>query len=141
MGVIINDGWLNLVSGSDSFLLAFKQCKADWKVEPSIKHYAGKSHMGYHMGKQYFVWKIKDIIFSSHTDLSNFMQYIDDWENSGPFYLRVIRNSSTNYIEFDGVNTSYTVMVAKGGIKGIEKIAPGDGDVYKIGMLVLEQAG
>ena len=37
----IGSGWLYLSDDSDYMLIYFKQCKWDFKMQPTIRHYAG----------------------------------------------------------------------------------------------------
>ena len=138
----ITDGWLYLHDGSDGFKLYVETITMDWKFNPKISHYAGKTHLFYNLEKEWYEWKCKNIYLTSHTNFSSVMDQLKDWmADSQELTFLTQRNSGGNYIEWDGDNTSYTVAIAKDGLKGAEKISPGDGDVYVIGLLILEQVG
>lgn len=141
MAPLINNGWLKLTDGSDTMLLFFEECKCDWKLSPTIKHYAAKNHLVYNQQKQWYVWKVKNIHLISHSDFSTFMDTLKDWMSDPPFTFSIIRNTGNDEIEWDGDNETYSVSIAKNGLKGAEKNAPQDGDFYKVGMVVFEQAG
>lgn len=139
--VVDEGGYLELTDGTNTMLVPYEELKVDEISNPTFKHYAGKNHMFYDLRKTWLVFKVKGIHFTSHTNFSSFQDYIKDWQAAGAFTLKVRRNSTPNYAEWDGDNTSYTVAVAKNGKKGSEHISPADGDIWKISMLVFEQAG
>lgn len=141
MADIITGGYMEISDGSDTIYAMFVQLKVDIKISPTIKHYSGPTNFGYSLLKRHWVFKFTKVLLEDHTDFSNFIDYVLDWQDSAPFTLKVKR-ADASYIEFDGDNTSYTVMVAKDGIRDIEKLSKGDQDgPYQIGMLILEQAG
>lgn len=115
----------------------------DFITNPKIEHFAGEGHLVYNTKKQYFVWKIKGILFTSHTDYSSFMDYIKSWmDNNYSMTMKTVRNTNlTDFVEWDGDNTSYTVSVAKDGIKEVEKMGYENADIWQISLLVLEQSG
>jgi hypothetical protein len=143
MGVIINEGWLVLSKGSDSMLVYFEECKVDWKTNPTSRHYSGPTHLRYTTKKQWYEFKVKNIWLTSHANFSSFIDYITDWHNNTPytFTLKVIRNTSTDYIEWDGDNTEFVVSIKKDGLRDEEKVSPHDGSIYRIGMIIFEQCG
>ena len=141
MAVLINDGYLELTDGSDTMLLFFLECVADFIFKPKIKHYSGPAHLGYSLRKQWLEWTFRNIILETHADFTLFVDTIKDWQRDEPFTLKVKR-SGGSYIEYDGDNTEYTVMVADGGLKQMEKKSPGSQDgPYYIRFVKFIQAG
>jgi hypothetical protein len=141
MAIIINEGWLYLADATNSMLVYFEECKVDWKTNPTSRHYSGGGALRFTNKKQWWEFKVKNIWLTSHTNYSNFIDYLKDWMNTSPYTitLRVIRNTGGSYIEWDGDNTSYTVAVKKDGLRDAQKVSPHDGDIYKIGMLIFEE--
>lgn len=138
----IEEGWLLLHDGTNGFKLFVDVITMDQKTEPKISHYADKTHLYYELGKEWMEWKCKNIYHTSHTNLSAFLDKLKDWRaSSQELTFLTQRTSGGSYTEWDGDNTSYTVCVAKDGLKGVEKISPGDGDVWIIALLILEQIG
>ena len=117
--------------------------KMDFITNPKIEHYAGENHLVYNTKKQWFTWKCKGILFISHSDYSTFMDYIKYWmDNNYSMTMKTVRNTNlTDFVEWDGDNTSYTVSVAKDGIKEVEKKGYENVDVWEIALLCLEQSG
>ncbi len=141
MTVLINNGFLELSDGIDTMLLFFKVCLATFMFKPTIKHYSGDSHIGYSLSKRWLEWKIENLILENHSDFSTFVDTIKDWQAADPFTLKVKR-SAGSYIEFDGDNTSFTVMVQQPGLQQMEKKSPGSQDgPYYIKFIKFEQAG
>jgi len=139
MGVIVNNGWLHLISGSDTLKLFFQKLTWDWKFQPKIKHFASNSHMSYSLGKKLIVMKVKGILFEDESDFEDTLKYIDSWSDSGPFTVKVQKNSDGSFVELDGTNES--ILMMQKDIKNNEHVSPGDQDVWQIGMLILEQGG
>lgn len=141
MATLISNGWLELTNGVDTMLLFFKRCLAIFNFKPTIKHYSGKAHLGYSLEKQWLEWKVENIILEDHSDFSTFVDTIKDWQSDEPFTLKVKR-SSGSYIEWDGDNTSFLVLVAPPGLNQMEKKSPGDQDgPFYIRFVKFEQAG
>jgi hypothetical protein len=140
MTVLITDGWLIIGDGTDSMRLMFEKCKIDWFMEPTIKHYAGGSHVGYTTGKRWLVFKVENIWLTSSSNFDTFTTYITSWQDDGPFDLEIYRDTSSNKITIDG-NTDWDVMIQKNGLKDMQKIGFEDEDIYQIGLLILEEAG
>ncbi len=138
---VVTNGWLWLIdaTATDGLKLFFQKLTWSWKFKPKIKHFAGNSHMGYSLGKKFILIKVKDILFETETELEDTLKYIDDWSDSAPFTCKVQKNSDGSFVELDGTNESITVLQKD--IGNNEHISPGDQDVWKIGMLILEQAG
>ena len=140
----ISQGWLWLYDkdSADGFKLYFKEMEMNEKSNPTIRHYAGKSHLTYNTQKSWYEWIVKDIILTSHTDFSAFQDYTKDWmDDDYYFYMKTQRNSGGSFVEWDGDNTVYTVSIPKDGKKGIKKYSRGDDDIWLIKMLMLEQSG
>ena len=140
MTVIINDGWLKVDDGSDSMRLMFEQCKIDWFLEPTIKHYAGGAHSGYTTGKRWLVFKVINIWFTTHTKFDDFTTYITSFQDDGAFELEIYRNTDSDKLQIDG-NDSWDVMIQKHGIKEMQKYGFENEQIYQIGQLMLEEAG
>ena len=140
MTIVINNGWLELTNGTDTLLLYFETLKVDFAMEPTIEHIEG-SNYGFDLSLAYLVFKVKGIIILTHADLSNCIDYLKDWQQVNPFTLKIKRNTTPNYIEWDGDNTSFTVLM-KTGLREMEKLSMGSIDgPYRIGLVIFEQSG
>lgn len=144
MANLINEGgWLYLGDSSNYVLILFEECKWD-QIEKGakIKHIAGETQYGFTTQVRWLVWKFKNVYILTHANYSTFMTYMKTWQNAGSITLKVIRHSTPSYIAFDGSNTSYTVMIPEGGIRGWQKLSLGDEDgPYRLDMLTLEESG
>lgn len=141
MTTIINQGFLELTDGSNTFLVYFERLYVDLVREPTIEHIEGGVNYGYDLLKQFLKFYVQNVTLTSHSDFSSFVDYITDWQDAGTFTLKVKRDS-THYIEWDGDNTSFTVLLAYPGFQKMEKIAPGDQDtLYQIQTMIFEEAG
>ena len=139
MATIIDDGWVYLTDGTDVIKAQSREVVYDEIWNPEITHYVGGGSYGYDLGMVTRVWKVKGILFDSHTKYDNFVTYLRSWQTSGTITLGIYRNSSSAYWVCDGTNTTYTVLVRS--LQGARKLAPADGDVWEIGMAVFEEAG
>jgi len=139
MGVIVDEGWLWLYSGSDYLKLFFDKCEVDWKLGPKISHYAGEGAMMYDIRKWWLIFKCFDVWGTSHTNFALIQEYLRSWQSSGTFSLKVVKDDGDNGIKFDGTNEIYTVAIPKDGEKGMSKISRGTQEYFKIKMLILEQ--
>ena len=138
---MINNGWLELTNGTDTLLLYFESLKVDFAVDPTIEHIEGTFNYGFDLSIAYLVFKIKGIILENHADLSNCIDYLKDWQQAAPFTLKIRRNTTPNYIEWDGDNTSFTVLM-KTGLREMEKLSRGSIDgPYRIGLAIFESSG
>lgn len=138
----VHNGWLWINDGSDHLKVYFQVCKGKVIDEPlMLEHYEGGFNFGIGGGKKYLVLLVQNILIPSHADYEIFMANLLSWqEDDDGFTVEVIRDSSNNKIAWDGTNTAYTMML-KSDVDAIEKKAPGDGDVYVIGKLLLEESG
>jgi len=108
-------------------------------MEPLMhEHLEGGVNYSVPGGAEYLVFEAQNIHLTSHTDFSSCIDYLKDWQAAGTFTLKVIRDTSTNHAEWDGDNTSFTVVL-KSRIKGMEKMAPGDDDNWMINSLLFEE--
>lgn len=141
MTIIINNGWLELTNGTDTLLLYFQELKVDFPMEPTIEHIEGSFNYGFDLSLAYLVFKVKGIIILTHADLTNCIDHLKDWQQANPFTLKIKRNTTPDYIEWDGDNTSFTVLM-KTGLREMEKLSRGSIDgPYRIGLVIFEQAG
>lgn len=141
----LGSGYLVLSDGSDTLNLACEEIEVDYKFEPEISHYeanpkSSTNSLGWHLGKEWLEFKAKGIYWESHSDFSQCIDYLQAWQNAGTFTLRVKRDGS-NYTEWDGDNTTFTVLM-KTGIKKMkaESITLFE-DVWVLGMIDFEEAG
>ena len=140
MGVIINQGWLWLYSGSDYLKLYFDECKVDWKLSPKISHYAGEAGMMYDIKKWYLIFKCFKVWATSAANFASINEYLRIWQAAGTFTLKIVREGVSNTgIKFDGTNETYTVAIAKDGVKDMQKISRGTQEYFNIQMLMLEE--
>lgn len=141
MTIIINNGFLELTDGTDTLLLYFEELKVDFAMDPTIENIEGTTNYGFDLSIAYLVFKVKGIIILTHADLTNCIDYLKDWQQSAPFTLKIRRNTTPNYIEWDGDNTSFLVLM-KTGMREMEKLSRGSIDgPYRIGMIIFSQAG
>ena len=140
MAVIINKGWLILTNGVDTLKVYFQKFTAQRVFMGShIEHYLGGTHYFYDMGARYWNFIIKNVMFDSHTDMNNAIVYLENWQDAGTFTLSVQRNSTGDFVSFDG-DTTITVAIPQGGFS-LEKLAAYNDDNYVLTKLQLEQAG
>lgn len=141
MADVINQGWLDITSGATHLHVYFQDCVVDLVTEPlKLIHEVGRINLGIGGGKEYLVFNVARVFLTSHADFVSFVHTLKDWQRSGSFTLGVRRDAS-NQIQFDGENSTYTVML-KNKIAGISKINPGATDgVYVVNNLIFEQAG
>lgn len=142
MAVLINEGWVYFGDSSNNMLLYFEECKVDWKFKGvKIKHIAGKTNYFFTTRVRWLEFKFKKIYLTSHANLVTFLSYMEDWLDASGITLKVKRDAS-NFISFDGSNTSWTTALPEGGMRDIQKISAGDQDgPYTIGFLMLVEAG
>jgi len=141
VATLINNGYLKLTNSTDILLLACEKISADFKMKPKIKHQPGGNHYGYDLGIKWLEWKAESIIFDSHTDWSTCIDTLKDWQLAGTFTLSVIRDGSNNEMEFDGDNSTYTVLL-KNGLKQLRALSITQfSDKWVIGSIIFEQAG
>ena len=141
MTTLINDGWLVLSNGTDTMKLACETISIDKMRSPEISHFLGGSSFGYDIDKDsFFIAKASNIYFHSHTDAALCQQKLDSWQSAAPFTLQIIRNTSASLTLIGGLYTTITVLMQKG-YSGVEKIAKGDQDLWKIGKITFEEAG
>lgn len=143
MGTILQytNGWLYLSDGSDTMEVWFQRCFVKFNIRPLKElHETGALNLIIPGGAQWLEWTVQNILLTSHSDFSTFVDTLKDWSTSDNFTLKINRDGS-NYIEWDGDNTSFTVNL-KTGLEGMEKINPGTRDgIYRIGRLVFVQGG
>ena len=140
MPIIISNGWLWINDGTDWLKLFCQEIKVDFKMEPTFQHVEGSFNMGFDMGKRFLVFKARNVMLETHADFSSCIDYLKDWQAAGTFNLEVVRDTSDNKIEWDGDNTSFVVLL-KSGFRDMQKIAPEDGTVFKIGLIIFEESG
>ena len=139
MVTVIDDGWLVLTDGTDTFKVFFQQALVMILFDPTIEHNPG-SHYGFNL-VEYIIIKVSGILFNSTTKYENFMLYMRNWQGTNPFTLSIYKDTSSNKLKLDGENTDFSVLIPSSGIQGGSKIAPEDGEVYRIETITFEQAG
>jgi hypothetical protein len=137
---IITDGWLELDDGTDFLKVTCERISWDYVIKGKIKHYDVGINLNIPVNKQYLIFMAEGIWLNTHTKLSNFIDYLKDWQLAGSFNLRIRRDTAVNYIECDGDNTTFVVNL-KDKMEGISKESPGDQQYYKINKLIFEQTG
>jgi hypothetical protein len=133
------NGWLYLSDGSDSMEVWFQRCLVKFVIRPlKVVNEVAGINITIPGGKQYLEWNFQGILLTSHEDFSTFIDTIKDWATSANFTLGVKRDGS-NYIEWDGDNSTYTVNMTRG-LEGMEKKSPGTQDkAYVIGRIIFRQ--
>lgn len=139
MATLIDDGWVYLTDGSDVIKARARDILYAEAWDPDIEHYTGNAQFGFWLNRAVRTWKVKGLLFDTHAKYTSFVSNLRSWNNSAPFTLGIYRDSSSNYWECDGTNTTFTVLAY--GIGGGRKIAPEDGTVYEIGLVTFEEAG
>ena len=138
---IIEDGYLILTDGSNILELACERISVDYLMKPEFKNYEGGTNIGWHLGKEWLEFKAEGIILNSHTKFSNCIDYIKTWTAAGTFTLKVERDTTPNYVEWDGDNTTFTVL-PKDGLKQMEALSITQfSDIWVIGNIVFKEAG
>ncbi|MDH3323999.1 MAG: hypothetical protein OEL89_00010 [Candidatus Peregrinibacteria bacterium] len=135
-----SDGWLHILSGSDTIRVYCESIK--WKLikKGRIKHYDGGVNVAIPLYKQYVVLTASGIWMNSETKITNFIKYFNTWLNSGSVNVKVQYTTGGSFQKLDGTNTIFPMLV-KGDLGEIEKISRGDQTIYFIDKLVMEQTG
>lgn len=111
-----------------------------YHIESIRKHYPNQGGYTYHDGTRWLEFTIRDILMTSHSNFSSFIDYITDWlDSSSEFTLQIVRDSSLNKVEWDGDNTSFTVTIKTPGLKGMEQIAKEPKELYLIREITFEE--
>ena len=117
-------------------------CSEGWSVDiketPSIDHYPGDTHLGYNLSEIQRIITLKGVIFKTTADIELAIANFKTLNASGAWNFRMKIISGGTYFKFDGTNTTITVFFKQ--LKGIQKLAKGDGTVYKIAQIQLEEA-
>ena len=135
----IDDGWLELSDVGDSMKLMCE--RITWKrvISNENKHMDGDINFTIPFGQKYILVIAQGIFLDTHQKYSDFSENISIWQRNGGFTMKISRDGS-NYIEIDGINTSYPVALADGFDKA-EKISNGNQQIYYISKMILEQSG
>lgn len=139
MVLVIDEGWLVLTDGTDTFKVFFQQALVFVIFEPTIEHNPG-GHYGFNL-VEYLVIKVKNLWFNTTAKYENFMSYMRAWEGFTPFTLSIYKDTSDNKLKLDGDNTDFLVLIPSSGIQGGQKVSGGDDTVYRIDGITFEQAG
>ena len=121
MKLAIQDGW-----------------SVDIKETPSIDHYPGDTHLGYNLSEITRIITLKGVIFKTTADVELAIANFKAFNGAAAWKFKMKIISGGTYFKFDGTNTTIEVFFKQ--IKGITKLAKGDGTVYKIGQIQLEEA-
>ncbi len=141
MGVIINQGWLTVADDStptNSMKVYFERATVDFIFEPIIKHYPSNAHYGYNPSKEWLVFNIRNIILTSHSNFSSFVDYIKDWNNASSIYIRLQYDTTPNYIEWDGDSTFFEVLLLR--LTGMHQVSSSK-ELFIIERAIFEQVG
>jgi len=109
--------------------------------EVTINHYPNKLHYGYTLKKRWYVIKAMGILFFNHDEYLDFKDNLEDFQESGAYNVGVFRNQSSGYFQFAGTGIDTIKALYKGKWAGIEQIARGGQERFKIGMITFEEAG
>ena len=138
----IGSGWLIIANNNTPtnwMEVYFENARVSFIFESKISHYAGGLHFGYHLGKEWLELLIENIIITSHAKLTLFLDTIKDWQNASSMYIRIAYNSTPNYVEWDGDNTFFEVLI-KDRIQGIHQ-ASSSKETFIIERITFEQIG
>ena len=141
MAKIIEDGYLILTDGTNILELGCETIEANLITKSIFKPYDGQVNLGYHLGKEWLEWVATGIWFDSHAKWANCTKYLKDWRNAGTFTLKVERDTTPNYVKWDGDYNTFTVLL-KTGQKGMTpKSITQFEDVWYIDRLDFREAG
>ena len=121
MQLAIKDGWT-----------------VDIKESPNIDHYPGDTHLGYNLSEITRIITLKGVIFKTTADIELAIANFKTMNAAGTFNFKMKIISTGAYFKFDGTNDEIEVFFKQ--LKGITKLAKGDGTVYKIAQIQLEEA-
>ena len=135
-----SDGWLHIISGSDTLKAYCESMK--WKpvVQGRIKHYDGGINLYIPVQKKYIIIQAEGLWIDSNSKIVNYVKYLLQWLASGTVNIKFQRNSGGSFELLDGTNTIFP-MAPKGDLGFIEKISFADQEVYYVDKLIMEQSG
>jgi len=120
----IDDGWLHLDDGTDELYLQCEEIEWDFIDKPIIEHYEGPTNIGVGGANiRYLRVSAKGIFVTTLAKYEDLVKYLLAWNLAGTFNLKVSYDG-TNYIELDGDNETYPVMMPNG-ISKAKKISMG----------------
>ena len=140
MATLIDKGWFYLTNGTDDIKIGVEGYDYDLVMAPEISHYPGGFHMGYDLEELYLVLKVKNIILESVADKDTFISNVKSWHQANNLSIKMQISSSPTYDKFDGVNTTFPVLL-KNGLRGIRKVARGEKQLWAIKAVTFEQIG
>lgn len=140
MATLIDQGWLYVSNGTDIMKLACVKIKWDYVRNPKITHTEGGYHMGYDLLKKWIVIKVSKILFKTYAHRKTALDTLNSWQDSGPYTLKIQRKSTGQFEEWEGSNTSLSVLSTTG-FRDIEKLSNRNQEVYSFGKVIFEQTG
>jgi len=138
MTTLINDGYLILGNGTDDMKVKCEKIITNWNWQTVIDHFSGSTGNGYDIDDDYLIFKVQGIYFDSHTKYDLFVGTLRTWHKAGTLELEMQRNANGDKIVYDGTNSKFDVLVAPGGLKGIEPLGAENLEVYTIKSIIFE---
>lgn len=135
-----SDGWLHIISGSDTIRVYCESVKYKLVKKGKLKHFDASVNLFIPVFKQYVVVQAESLWINTNTKITNYQNYFSTWLNSGAVNVKLQRNVGGSFELMDGTNTTFP-MAPKTDLGFIEKIAKGDQEVYFIDKLLMEQVG
>ena len=106
-----------------------------------MKHYEGGTNLGWDLGVNWIEWKAERVIFNSLTKAELCIKYLKDWQAAGTFTLKTEVDTVPRFVDWDGENTTHTVLM-KTGIQGFEPLSITQfGDTWVLGQIDFVEVG
>ncbi len=134
------DGWLHIISGSDTLKVYCENIRWQPVVKGKIKHYSGGINLGIPIFKKYVILTAMKLWINTNAKITNYINYFTTWLEAGTVSVKVQRTVAGAFELLDGTNDTFPMMV-KNDLGRIEKISYGDQEVYFINKLIMEQSG
>jgi len=130
--IIIND------ADEDDLELSVEDWHLFGKTIPEIEDLPADSRTGFDLGYRKRTLLLIGIRFENRDDAEDCLKFLDEWNDEGPFGIKIQVSGTPSYIKQDGVNTELKYLYID--YSELKKMSGGNIQQYRIGRLLFKQA-